>query len=599
MLAIYCRISGNKAEGKDTSIETQSELGIEFARKNGFEYKLFIEPGISGNKDKIKDRPQFSLMINGIEDGSITDVYVLDQSRLERNNEIWAFFVSFVLRHDCNLYMGGILQDLDIPEHKMYLGMASLTNQYYSENKSREAKRSIQRRAKQGRFRGLTAYGYQNDGSGKLLVKEDEAHYVKLMYQLSLDGLGTYTIANRLNQLGVSTKFNHFKGDIKRRDPVTQKVIRFRKDKVKWRGNVVHDILRNPIYKGKKRLNKEYYDVESIVTEELWEKVNSNLKRNKKKVGRKATYHYLLNGIIHCAHCGHQLVGRKRKSCNDNSYKCRKKVSPHERCDASRGINLTKLDSFIIKLLFKEKELKNHLLSLPKDESHVESIRSKLSKSEDELKKITSSLSLALERLMDVDLKNDESVKLRYTETKELKRIKEEEIESLKHLLNVSEAHKRAQRIKSNTEMYFEGIAFEDLKNLILQIIERIEVRHEKEEGKMGHFLIQLDFHGFEERAVFMTSWRCDEWTWISRYRSKAVSNDDLKDDRDVAIHLLKQDGIKNSAQYKSRLEEGGFGYTKILDPFREEFEGFESSSSGGYVLRLNKSDLIDFNQPS
>ena len=115
----------------------------------------------------------------------------------------------------------------------------------------------------------------------------------------------------------------------------------------------------------------------------------------------------------------------------------------------------------------------------------------------------------------------------------------------------------------------------------------------------MGLFLVQIDFHGFDERSIFMTSWKCDEWTWLSRYRSKAISNEDLKDDRDASIHLLKQEGINNSTEFKLRLEVRGFAYSKTLDPFCEEYEGIESSSSSGYVLRLYKSDIIDFNRPS
>ena len=71
---------------------------------------------------------------------------------------------------------------------------------------------------------------------------------------------------------------------------------------------MVHDILKNPINKGKKKLGEEYYDVPAIVSEEYWEKVIANLKENKKKVGKKVQYNYLLKGIIFCSHCGRQIL---------------------------------------------------------------------------------------------------------------------------------------------------------------------------------------------------------------------------------------------------------------------------------------------------
>ena len=88
MLAIYCRTSKNKREGQDKSIPSQRMLGIKFAEKNGLEYEIFVDEGISGTKDDIRDRPQFAEMVNRIRKGKINGVYCIDQSRIERNTEI-------------------------------------------------------------------------------------------------------------------------------------------------------------------------------------------------------------------------------------------------------------------------------------------------------------------------------------------------------------------------------------------------------------------------------------------------------------------------------------------------------------------------------
>lgn len=69
MLGIYTRISGNKEDGKDTSIEIQSELGIAFAKRIGLSYKVYTDIGISGAKDEIEDRPEFPLLLNDIKKG--------------------------------------------------------------------------------------------------------------------------------------------------------------------------------------------------------------------------------------------------------------------------------------------------------------------------------------------------------------------------------------------------------------------------------------------------------------------------------------------------------------------------------------------------
>ncbi len=43
MLGIYCRISRLKEDGKDRSIDDQRLTGIEFAKKNNLEYKVYID----------------------------------------------------------------------------------------------------------------------------------------------------------------------------------------------------------------------------------------------------------------------------------------------------------------------------------------------------------------------------------------------------------------------------------------------------------------------------------------------------------------------------------------------------------------------------
>ena len=89
MLGIYCRISGKKAVGKDLSIEDQKSQGEAFAFKNNLEFKIYKDVGISGTKSTIEERPAFDKLFTDIENEIITSVYVVDQSRIERNSMIW------------------------------------------------------------------------------------------------------------------------------------------------------------------------------------------------------------------------------------------------------------------------------------------------------------------------------------------------------------------------------------------------------------------------------------------------------------------------------------------------------------------------------
>jgi DNA invertase Pin-like site-specific DNA recombinase len=99
MIGIYCRISKHKEEVKDVSIETQMQEGIAFAKVEGLEFKTYIDRGISGTKEEVKDRPEFAIMLDDIKKGTITKVYCFDQSRIERNNRIWNLFTYAMLKY--------------------------------------------------------------------------------------------------------------------------------------------------------------------------------------------------------------------------------------------------------------------------------------------------------------------------------------------------------------------------------------------------------------------------------------------------------------------------------------------------------------------
>ena len=104
MLGIYTRISGNKAVGKDTSIEIQTAEGVKIALKLGMQYKVYTDIGISGTKEEIEDRPSFAYLMKDIDKGKITAVYVIDQARLERNPKIWQIFLFQVNKKDVKFY---------------------------------------------------------------------------------------------------------------------------------------------------------------------------------------------------------------------------------------------------------------------------------------------------------------------------------------------------------------------------------------------------------------------------------------------------------------------------------------------------------------
>ncbi|CAZ98716.1 recombinase family protein [Zobellia galactanivorans] len=356
MLAIYCRISQEKLEGKDRSIKDQKLLGIELAESLKLPYKVYIDEGISGTK-AIADRPAFSEMLDDIQDGKITSVYAYDQSRLERSPETRFVFKRLLKENNVKLYTDNGLVDTESEEGEMMGDFLSIINQYYARITARKIKSVLKRNAKEGKVHGnILPFGYSKDEKGYLTINEKEAEIVKEIYAKSLSGIGSSTIKNWLNETGVPTRYNKLSGTLTTVNKYTGKKTTKKKSDIKWSDKTVQDILRNPIYKGKRRWGKEFYDCPAILDADYWQKVNDNLPKNKHNSGKKVDHKYLLKGLLECAKCGRNLYGHRRVSLKDNAYICSSKRIKSQNC-GSRGINIDYLEDVIFSRFLKGDKL--------------------------------------------------------------------------------------------------------------------------------------------------------------------------------------------------------------------------------------------------
>lgn len=598
MLAVYCRISGKKGEDKDTSIATQKEEGTKLALSLGLKPVFFVDEGISGTKEEITDRPAFAKMLKELNSKKYHGVYTLNQDRIERNSLIWQIFVAAMLTNDCKYYPNGVLFDLDNPNNRFIAAVQSASNALYASLTSQRVKLSIRKRATEGRFRGQLPYGFIYDDKNRIKINEAEAKWVRLMYEWSLSGIGSYTIANMLNEKQVPTKFNNFDGNIKRIDPYTKEVYYHSKSNVKWRGNVVHDILINTINKGKKKLGEEYYDVPAIIEEKYWDKVIANLQENKKKVGKKVHYKYLLNGIIFCSHCGRQLVGKKRVASGDNSYKCKGKIYPNNLCVESRAINIYKLETFLIKHLFESKDLEKHLLELPEKENDYTALQSELNEQKKKLSSFERDYKHQLSLITNPDFAEDINIKKVYLSSKRLLEGQKIIVDDLENkvatLKNFSPKENVKRVIAENVNLK----EFEDFKRMIHSLIDWIKIGQVKEDGKMGTFIINIKYRGFDEISTFITNWFALKWVWISKYRKEAYTQAQIEEDRENAIALFEHHNIVVDEKYKDWLRQKGMTEEEIdrQNPWSENYVGSESNSLEHSVIVLKEEDLVHFN---
>ncbi|HNY52576.1 MAG TPA: recombinase zinc beta ribbon domain-containing protein, partial [Bacteroidales bacterium] len=371
------------------------------------------------------------------------------------------------------------------------------------------------------------------------------------------------------------TKFNQFSGNFRRKDRYTKQITTYKKENIIWRGNVVHDIITNPIYKGVRMWNGEQVPIPAILTEQYWQEVNDNLENNRKKVGKRDEYHYLLNGIIYCADCKSEFRGKKRLKGKDSAYKCKGKSKHYIKCN-SRGISIAKIETFIIYHLFLAKGLQDFLAGLPENTEKLDELKEKISKEKKELEYLRRAEEKAYKNLADPDFEDDDKIKETLKTTKRKIKEKENAIDILENRLIERSGENRLKRVENILGQYHLDAGFDETRRLVHSLIKRITIKHEPNK-RSGNFLVQIEYRGFDEQSIFMTNWQALNWYCLSYYRSRAITKEDLKEDRELARYLLKSAG-------KS---------TKLP----KDFVGFAAGGGSNYVdiIKLNPTELIYF----
>lgn len=268
MLGIYCRISQDKEDGENKSIQNQKELGIDMANKLALPYAIYTDEGLSSTISDIHGRPGLSQLIGDIASKEITSVFVTDQSRLERNPRVSFALKDIFKKHSVKLFDTNGEIDREDPQVDFISNITSLINEFYVKSTQRKIKAVLKQKVKQGKIHGVIPYGYSADEKGFMVVDEDESKVVRKIYTMSLEGIGTDRIAKILNEEGVPTRYNKYgQGSIKIVDRYNKNIINSKdKRKIKWAGKTVQGIIKNPLYHGERTFSGEIYTCPEIIT---------------------------------------------------------------------------------------------------------------------------------------------------------------------------------------------------------------------------------------------------------------------------------------------------------------------------------------------
>lgn len=333
-VGIYIRLSKEDEEkekySESESIQNQRALLMQYIKENKLNFIAeYVDDGVSGTSF---DRPGFNKMIEDIENGKINMVITKDLSRLGRNYVQSGYYTeTYFPEH--NVRYIAILDNIDTAEESANNDIApfkSILNEMYAKDTSKKINSVLQSKRKQGEYLGTAPYGYKKDPENKyhLIIDEEAAKVVKLIFEKYLEGYGTMQIADYLSEqkIPIPSDYNKKKRGTK---SITYGL---------WAQSTVRFILSNEIYTGtviqgkRKKLSfksKKFIDVpeddwvrvpnmhEAIVSVEDYERAKRIIEST--KGSRVVENNYLFKGLLRCYDCK-GYIGIRSPDKNGNIY---------------------------------------------------------------------------------------------------------------------------------------------------------------------------------------------------------------------------------------------------------------------------------------
>ena len=311
---IYARYS---SEGqREESIEGQVRECTEYCDKNGITVvSTYIDRALSAKSDH---RPEFQRMIKDSVKGVFDVVIVWKLDRFSRNRYDSAHYKAALKKYGVRV-LSATENIADGPEGIILESMLEGMAEYYSAELSVKVIRGHTENALKCKYNGGTpTFGYVIDTERHYQLDPSRASVVLDIFKAYDSGQTIKEIADTLHDLNITT---------------------VRGKPTDW--NFVSGVLHNRKYLGEYR----YRDIvtpggiPAIVPEDLFERVQERLAKNKKAPARrKAEDEYLLTTKLFCGTCKSFMVGESGTSSNQSTYHYYRCVNTKRRkvCNAKR-----------------------------------------------------------------------------------------------------------------------------------------------------------------------------------------------------------------------------------------------------------------------
>jgi len=349
-LHIYVRVS-TKGQEEGFSLSDQIKEGLKVGKKFGTSI-IWNEKGKTSKSEILEVRPVLTKLVNMIEKGKIRKLFVLDMTRLSRNDYLSGKLKSIFYKHGVNVYMkGGTIFNLESIQDKLMYSILSSFSEYENDVRRMKSVMGKISKVEKGLWcGGMISFGYKVvDDNIKLNRKESV--WVKKIFNWYNEGKTLKYIQNELMKNNVLT----------------------RRGNSIWNTGSISSLLTKTTYIGynnftfrtdSRKVNGEVKKFKipypKIINQKLWDSVQTKIQyyssRSKMIYGGVRENDTLLQQLLFCDGCG-KLMGRrikKNKGKNDiSTYICRtlerywNNPKKHPKCECNKSMNIEKTDKLI------------------------------------------------------------------------------------------------------------------------------------------------------------------------------------------------------------------------------------------------------------
>ena len=326
---LYYRLSRDEDEELN-SLNNQRKIIYNFAVSNGHEVVgESFDDNVSGMHF---NREGIDKIYEVVEAGKIEAIIVKDLSRLGRHRTQTALFIDYLREHDVRVLSATENIDTFNENDDLIIGFKGLVNDFYARDGSRRVRTGYRQKQKEG-IVTIPPFGcFKDKNTKKVVVVEEAAETVRLIFSAYISGSGMKAIARMLNEQRRKTPALMQAELLNKRLPNTQDGIL---KKQLWDATMVARILRDESYIGtlichkseRNKINKtfrftspdEQFRHENylpvIVTREIWEQAQALLAERKEKNVRAGTNRGILRygGLLRCKDCGRTFIGKRIK----------------------------------------------------------------------------------------------------------------------------------------------------------------------------------------------------------------------------------------------------------------------------------------------